>query len=129
MKIHRTESILINDNRGNLIGSVYNDVNTLMDFLVQEVPSSIYNDIKNKLKGKIGVLKNISVNEKGKGYGNSLVSDFLEECSIKNVDYAVLIADLGGDQAPGFDLVNWYESFGFEKIGESYAGPFMILEI
>ena len=129
MKIHRPEFLSLNDSRGDLEGVMHFDLDNLFSFLVTELPSDTFLKVKQLLKGKVAILKNISVSEQGVGNGNSLVSDFLEQCSQRGTDYVCLVADLNEEQLPGFNLVKWYESFGFEKVGESYAGPFMVMEI
>ena len=38
----------------------------------------------------------------------------------------VLIADNGESQSEGFNLVDWYKTYGFEEVGSSGAGPVMV---
>lgn len=63
----------------------------------------------------IAVLKNIWVEEdsRGNGVGTELMEWFMNEAKGRDINVIYLIADTGEDNA--FDIVSWYESFGFKK--------------
>jgi ribosomal protein S18 acetylase RimI-like enzyme len=74
------------------------------------------------------VLKNINVSNprrRGKGYGSSLLEEFMSEAGDVPI---LLIADKYETQKKGFDLVKWYEGFGFKVLRQTPSGPLMILE-
>lgn len=88
---------------------------------------SLANKIRQQFK-TIAFLNNIYVDEdsRGQGIGNDLLTQFVDAARDENVDAIFLCADTGDQQLPGFDLVVWYESFGFEKVtNDDY--PLMIL--
>lgn len=74
------------------------------------------------------ILKNIWVDEglRGQGLGNELLKDFLGR--VEEADIVLLVSDSSQSQETGFDLKAWYESFGFEEIARSSAGPLMVLK-
>lgn len=73
---------------------------------------------------KVAVLKNLYVDEehRGEGIGNDLMDTF-----INSTDGIILLAaDKYEDQAEGFDLVRWYEGWGFHIIDkDGSSGPLM----
>lgn len=74
----------------------------------------------------IAVLKSVWVEEEeqGNGLGTELVESFLDEASDRGMDRIILIADTEDDNE--FNLVEWYESFGFEKITSLKEFPLMM---
>jgi ribosomal protein S18 acetylase RimI-like enzyme len=74
------------------------------------------------------VLKNINVEERGRGFGNRLMSEFLDKASEHGAETVLLVADKSEEQAEGFDLVRWYEGFGFRILKQTAVGPLMITE-
>ena len=59
-----------------------------------------------------------------------LFEQFINEASDAGAYSVILLADLDQAQSEGFDLVKWYEGYGFETIGKDNAGnPVMELKI
>lgn len=89
-----------------------------------------YQEIADQLAGdghQVALLRNMAVEhaERGKGVGNQLVSMFMSHAEDHGASAFLLIADTGEVQADGFDLVTWYESFGFTTVMDTSAGPLM----
>lgn len=78
---------------------------------------------------KIAFLNNINVEEdaRGEGHGNYLMESFIEEATDHNAEAIILLADIAEDQQEGFDLVKWYEGWGFKIIHQSSGGPLMMM--
>lgn len=81
----------------------------------------------------VAFLCNLAVQEaaRGTGVGSTLLTDFQEQVYLLDAQLIVLICDNSEDQAEGFDLQAWYESFGFEVQaleGQSEQFPVMILD-
>lgn len=85
----------------------------------------IYN-LLNKYE-KIAILENINVYDeyKGRGYGNILMSNFIDGCDNEERGI-ILICDKSEEN--NFSLLKWYEGFGFEIIGNSVLGELLFLE-
>ena len=80
---------------------------------------------------RIAFLNNLNVAEhaRGNGHGNSLLGDFLSEAADHGAEACLLIADINESQSEGFDLVKWYESYGFKTIHPGTgSGPLMMVE-
>lgn len=89
---------------------------------------NIYSLSKNKKKiENISFLTDLLVSEnlRNKGYGNDMVFEFIEESIKLNADIILLIPK--SKHKNNFDLVNWYESYGFEKIKINNETEIMIL--
>lgn len=101
--------------------------NMLDDYKVEDDPEVL---AALKPYQSIAVLKNINVDEeaRGKGYGNHLMGEFIDEASNRGAEIILLIADKAEAQAEGFNLVQWYEGFGFRILKQTVAGPLMITE-
>jgi len=74
----------------------------------------------------VAIIKNINVDPKyrGKGIGNKLMDKFFSAAEIANT--ICLIADTYEENL--FNLVEWYESFGFEVVDLNNGCPLMIME-
>lgn len=99
-----------------------------------EYRHSIFDDItKNDIRrySTIAFLNNINVDEseRGQGYGNALFGQFSGAANDAGAQAIFLIADIHEDQCSGFDLIAWYESFGFTTIINTSGGPLMLLEL
>ena len=77
---------------------------------------------------RVALFKNIWVedDERGKGIGTSLLSDGLHEAELNGAQAVLLEADTLENNK--FDLVKWYEDFGFETISDRY-NPLMLKAI
>lgn len=77
---------------------------------------------------KIAFLNHISVEEdaRGKGMGNQLLSEFLTDAYDFGAEAVFLVADTAENQQHGFDLLTWYEDWGFSVIHETGGGPLMM---
>lgn len=78
----------------------------------------------------LAFLNNINVDEslRGEGYGTHLLTTFINLAASHRARAIVLLADTAESQAPGFDLVEWYQSRDFETVLQTESGPLMILE-
>jgi len=81
---------------------------------------------ENLIEFPVAILKNINVESdyRNRGYGNEAMETFLDAAS--EAKSIILIADLLADNK--FDLVKWYEGYGFEIIGMSGGNPVMMLK-
>jgi len=81
---------------------------------------------ENLIEFPVAILKNINVEKdyRNIGYGNEAMETFLDAAS--EAKSIILIADLMTDNK--FDLVKWYEGYGFEIIGKSSGNPVMMLK-
>ena len=78
----------------------------------------------------VAILKNMYVEDdaRGKGEGNLLMEHILEAASSAGAGSVILLADtLDLQNESGFNLVYWYEGWGFEKVYQTSSGPIMIL--
>lgn len=96
-----------------------------------EVLKFLINKIENSTIDSIAILKNIEVNEdhRGNGSGGELMDLFFEKASNECAEMYMLVADNGESQKPGFNLVNWYESYGFEVIHPQDDVTLMIWDV
>jgi len=69
----------------------------------------------------------VADSQRGQGLGNNFVQQFIDEASTLNADAIYLSADTGEIQDSGFDLVKWYENWGWEIIDNSTGYPLMVL--
>lgn len=78
---------------------------------------------------RIGLVRNMYVDPdyRGQGYGNSLMGDAIDSAAGAGADAIVLVAD--SQEENSINLVNWYEGFGFETVGNAAGDPVMILEL
>ena len=63
----------------------------------------------------------------GKGHGTELLEAFIEEAAENGAQAILIVADIYEDNE--FDLVKWYERWGFQTITQTSAGPMMVLEL
>ena len=72
----------------------------------------------------ITILQSMRINPdfRGKGYGKQLIEQFLNKIKTP----ILLVADIYEEQNKGFDLVRFYEKYGFEKIDDANSGVLMI---
>lgn len=119
---------------GSVQGIIHQERQNLLNWLeLEKVDNVTYQIIKkipdNKLL-PVAILKNINIYDeyKNQGFGNEGMNQFLDEAI--GVSIIILIADMGENQSKGFDLVKWYEKFGFKVIGNSAVSdyPVMILQ-
>lgn len=77
------------------------------------------------------LLRNLFVdeNKRGLGTGRHLLEKVISVAKENEIEAIVLIADTLEKQLGEFNLVNWYESFGFKKIKDVKEGILMVFEI
>ena len=94
----------------------------------QGTDSKLISLIVNKYT-RIGLVRNMYVDPdyRGKGYGNSLMGDAIDDAASAGAEAIVLVADTQEENP--MNLVDWYEGFGFEVIGNAGGDPVMILEL
>lgn len=99
---------------------------------LQERHAIFDENILNRLKSYavIAFLNNINVNEesRGQGVGNDILEQFLDCAQGAQAQAVVLLADTSETQNPGFDLVKWYEGWGFKTLMETPSGPLMLYD-
>jgi ribosomal protein S18 acetylase RimI-like enzyme len=80
--------------------------------------------------GIVGIIKNMEVipQMRGKGIGTKLLEKAIDKASDHNAEAIILVADIV-DSSNKINLEEWYESFGFKKIGYAGSYPLMILEL
>jgi ribosomal protein S18 acetylase RimI-like enzyme len=114
---------------GNLEGYVVDSSKPqLSNYLLSQGANS--NLIKQLQQYKtIAIIRNMYVDEelRGKGYGNQLVSDAIDDAAENGADAVICVADMSEDNK--IDLIKWYENFGFEVIGKAGLDPVMVLEL
>lgn len=118
------KNILIEDETGSGTAEGYvchfkdeNWRNYLESILLEEDVKKIEKMFAENNAQKIAVFKNMYVDEesRGDGIGTELVECFLEEAN--EADFIILEADI--QESNLFNLVNWYQSYGFKKIETS----------
>lgn len=94
----------------------------------QGADSTLISAIVNKYK-KIGIIRNMYVDpdQRGQGYGNSLIGDAIDNAAGLGAEAIILVAD--SQEENSMNLVEWYEDFGFEVIGNAAGDPVMILDL
>ena len=126
---NESNEISIDVEGGNIFGVVHTDFTYLNNWGdKQRIDKSILQNIEMP----VAIMKNAFVPEeqRGQGIGAQLVEQFINEASDAGASSVILLADLGEIQLEGFDLVKWYEGYGFEIIGKDNAGnPVMELKI
>lgn len=78
---------------------------------------------------RIALLRNLHIDEdlRGNGFGSDLVGQFFVEAAEGGATAYLLICDEAEGQAEGFDLCEWYKSFGFASVFKTSQGPFMVI--
>ena len=113
---------------GNLEGYVVDtDKEQLENYLdSQGVNKKIINDIKSKFK-KIGIIKNIEIDidQRNKKIGTKLLDNAIDSAYENDAEAIILIADTSEDNK--FDIVKWYQNYGFEKIGKTSNNDILML--
>jgi predicted GNAT family N-acyltransferase len=94
----------------------------------QGASKELIDRIRNEFK-TIAILRNMYVDEeeRGKGYGNDLVNNAIDDAANARADAIVLVADSAEQNA--MNLVTWYENFGFEVIGDAAGDPVMLMTL
>lgn len=94
----------------------------------QGASKELINRIRNEFK-TIAILRNMYVDEeeRGRGYGNDLVNNAIDDAANARADAIVLVADSAEQNA--MNLVTWYENFGFEVIGDAAGDPVMLMTL
>ena len=95
----------------------------------QGVDENLVKSIMGKY-GIVGIIKNMEVipQMRGKGIGTKLLEKAIDKASDHNAEAILLVADIV-DSSNKINLEEWYESFGFKKIGNAGSYPLMILEL
>lgn len=120
------------DNVGSLDGYVVDKSDeNWKNYLKSEVSESLQlfliTVIESSPLEKIAIIKNASVDdgERGKGLGNDLMSQFFDKI---DAELVILMADTVQEQEEGFNLVKWYEGFGFEALEAGLATTCMVYD-
>lgn len=136
-----SEEIYDEDNDDALIGSfegyvVDKNEENWKNFLKKEVSESKVTDfliskIENSNTTIVAILRNINVEEdyRGKGYGDELMSLFIEAAGNDSADVFLLVADKMESQNEGFDLRNWYENYGYEQVFDEEDVTLMVWDV
>ncbi len=113
---------------GSITGYVVDtDAEQLENYFILEhgVPERVIENIRHEFN-VVAVLRNFSFEEeyRGQGHGTELFEDFMVEAIESGAEAVLLIAD-NGEELP-FDLEEWYKGWGFDTIGQTSSGPFMV---
>ena len=124
-------SIDVNVKNGSLSGYVVDTKKeNASNYLIgQGVNQNLVKSIMGKY-GTVGIIKNMEVipQMRGKGIGTKLLEKAIDKASDHNAEAILLVADIV-DSSNKINLEEWYESFGFKKIGNAGSYPLMILEL
>jgi len=76
---------------------------------------------------RIGIIKNMYVNDdsRGQGFGKELFDKAIDAAYNNGAEAILLVADTQEQNI--FDLVKWYQGYGFEIIGDAGGDPVMLL--
>lgn len=124
-------TIELSEDGGSLSGYVVDTIEVnLANYLEDHTDQA--GQIMNLLRERnevVALLRNLAVDEdcRGQGIGSVLVSRFLDEAEALGATAFLLISDENESQSEGFDLSEWYESFGFERALPSGEGPIMVM--
>jgi len=106
----------------------------VVDSMAEQVENWLYrNDVDPKWKDhireydRVAFFNNLWVDEEAQGQhiGVNMLDDFVNEAADNGAEAIYLIADRGESQREGFELTNFYERNGFEKIEDTVGGPLM----
>lgn len=123
---HDTEN-----DEGNIFGYVVDtDEEQLVNYFVinHGVDESVINAIRNKYD-TVAIARGMTVEDEymNRGLGTELLEAFIEEAAENGAQAILCVADIYEDNE--FDLVKWYERWGFKTIVQTSAGPMMVLEL
>ena len=111
-------------------GLVYWDINSVFRWLKKrQVKLDIETVSKAKSLIPISILRNVDVElaYRGRGFGDMAMEEFIAWSQKKKCVYSMLEADADRMQRKGFDLVKWYEKWGFAVVGTCYSGEHCIM--
>ena len=79
----------------------------------------------------VAILDSMHVEEqyRGQGHGNDLLENFINEAASFGAELIILTADAHQEQGEDFDLIKWYEGYGFKTILKTSSGPLMVLDL
>lgn len=123
--VHDTE-----EGDGNIFGYVIDtDEVQLVNYFVNN--HGVSEDIINAIRAKydtIAIARGMHVDDdyRNQGHGSELLEAFMTEAADEGAQAVLLIADTLEDNE--FDIVKWYETWGFEVVGQTGQGPFMVYE-
>lgn len=114
--------IAIEDVDGNNVGSVEGVIHYSIDYVnnwIYKEGIALTIDI-NSIEFPVAILKNINIDEeyRNNNYGNEGMRLFLDEAKT-----ILLMVDIGENN--NFNLVKWYEGYGFKTIGRAGEYPVM----
>lgn len=120
-------------NEGSIIGFLTNInestklVNKLNGFY--ENAFELTMNLDDKYGEKVAMIENLYVEPyfRMKGYGSQLLKKFIHHAKKNKVDYIILMADKTEDNL--FDLVKWYESYGFSLLQDDDEFSLMTMAI
>lgn len=132
MNVIEVDEYIYND-EGEEVGSITVAIfftrNQLHQWLEEQgADPSILDNINDEDLLPVAVLEGINVDEeyRGQGYGNEGMDLFFDQANIYDTNSRLLIADLTNSNV--FNLIKWYENYGFQEIGRTHAGDPVMLE-
>lgn len=112
---------------GSINGVIHYDISFINNWMNKEkIDERDQEIIRKKVKFPVAILYNINVDElyRNKGFGTQGIEEFLEEVS--EVNTVLLIADT--QERNNFNIISWYNKYGFEKISKYSGLPVMLLD-
>lgn len=128
IKENKNTSIILSSDEeyGNYEAIIHYDMNKIKNwFLNKKIDIEKYLQY---IEIPVVFLNNINVYEeyRNKNFGNKLYNSFENECYENDVKCIILESDSSENQLEGFNLDKWYESFGYEIIGNESGNSIMI---
>ena len=128
--MYQEYDLVQNNDKEEYAGSIFGFVTEDIDRLEQFLFLNNYDDfnVANYNGKRFGIIVDIHVEpeERNEGYGRSLIEQLLYIFQNEhNTDCVFLVCDGIADN--DFNLLKWYESFGFEVISDKFDCPLMLL--
>ena len=127
---HHVFDLTIKNDKKEIIGNLYGWSDNNRDKLEYYLSKHDYalSDLSNSTYEQFAVLESIQVDSayRGNDYGNELMEDFIFRLKQEDVpDLVILVAD--SITKNEFDLIRWYENWGFFVVANNHDCPLMIL--
>lgn len=84
------------------------DLEKIIAVISENYPNSFFAVIKNI---------NVPASKRNQGIGNELIDFFIDKVS----DASLIFLEVDMEEDNNFNLIDWYEGFGFENISEAFS--------